>query len=173
MCLSANCAAKERRAEDTMSRDISEFKSKLAKQGYSLCIPLGASLPTALKAFGFAVGQDVVVRFRYDRLEILPRSSPELLRDKLLGHVDDVKVLKERMLAYMKELPEISDEDLEEGETLESELMGMLECLVADDLDAAIQKLESVARFAPPAKPKPAAGRKSKRLSRKKRTGSA
>lgn len=143
-----------------MSRDLSEFKSKLTKQGYNLCLPLGASLPAALKAFGFAVGQDVVVRFRYDRLEILPRSSPELLRDKLLGHVDDVKGLKERMLAYMKELPEISDEELEEGETLESELLGMLECLVADDLDAALQKLESVARFAPPAAAKPAAGRK-------------
>ena len=56
-----------------MSRDISEFKSKLTKQGYNLCLPLGASLPTALKAFGFALGQDVVVRFRYDRLEILPQ----------------------------------------------------------------------------------------------------
>lgn len=154
-----------------MSREISEFKSKLAKQGYNLCLPLGASLPTALKAFGFAVGQDVVVRFRYDRLEILPRSSPELLRDKLLGHVDDVKSLKERMLAYMKELPEVSDEELEEGETLESELMGMLECLVADDLDAAIQKLESVARFAPP---KPAAPeRQRKGASRRKRKGAA
>lgn len=156
-----------------MSRDLSEFKSKLTKQGYNLCLPLGASLPTALKAFGFALGQDVVVRFRYDRLEILPRSSPELLRDKVLAHVDDVKGLKERMLAYMKELPEISDEDLEAGETLESELMGMLECLVADDLDAAIQKLESVARFAPPSAAKSAAGRPGKRPSRKKGKGSA
>ncbi len=156
-----------------MSREISEFKSKLAKQGYNLCLPLGASLPAALKAFGFAVGQDVVVRFRYDRLEIFPHSSPELLRDKLLGHVDDVKSLKERMLAYMKELPEISDEDLEAGETLESELMGMLECLVADDLDAAIQKLESVVQFAPPARAKPAAGRQSKRPARKKGEGAA
>lgn len=154
-----------------MSRDISEFKSKLTKQGYNLCLPLGASLPAALKAFGFAVGQDVVVRFRYDRLEILPRSSPELLRDKLLGHVDDVKSLKERMLAYMKELPEISDEDLEEGESLEAELLGMLECLVADDLDAAIQKLESVVRFGPPAASKSAAGRK--RAARKTRKGVA
>jgi hypothetical protein len=46
--------------------------------------------------------------------------------------------------------------------------MGMLECLVADDLDAAIQKLESVARFAPPAGSRPAAGRQRKRLARKK-----
>jgi hypothetical protein len=137
--------------EVPMSRDLSEFKSKLTKQGYNLCLPLGASLPTALKAFGFVPGQDVVVRFRYDRLEILPSSSPELLRDKLLSHVDDVRLLKERMQAYMKELPEVSDEELEEEETLEAELMGLLECLVADDLDPAIEKLESVARFGPPA----------------------
>lgn len=143
-----------------MSRDISEFKSKLTKQGYNLCLPLGASLPTALKAFGFVLGQDVVVRFRYDRLEILPRSSPELLRDKLLAHVDDVRSLKERMQAYMKELPEVSDEELEAEETLEAELLGMLECLVADDLDPAIQKLESTARFGPPAASRPGTERK-------------
>jgi len=59
----------------TVGSEISEFKSKLKKQGYMLCFPLGASLPMALKAFGFVLGQDVVVRFRYDRLEILPRSS--------------------------------------------------------------------------------------------------
>lgn len=153
-----------------MRRDISEFKSKLTKQGYNLCLPLGASLPMALKAFGFVPGQDVVVRFRYDRLEILPSSSPELLRDKLLSHVDDVRLLKERMQAYMKELPEVSDEELEEEETLEAELMGLLECLVADDLDPALEKLESVARFGPPAASSPGTGRKG---SPKKRNGPA
>lgn len=132
-----------------MSREISEFKSKLKQQGHTLCLPLGASLPMALKAFGFVPGQDVVVRFRYDRLEILPRSSPELLRDKLLSHVEDVRVLRERMQAYMKELPEVSDEELEEEETLEAELLGLLECLVADDLDPAMAKLQSVARIDP------------------------
>lgn len=138
-----------------MRGDISEFKSKLKKQGFMLCFPLGASLPTALKAFGFVLDQDVVVRFRYDRLEILPRSSPELLRDKLLAHADDVRDLKERMQAYMKELPQVSDEELEEEETLEAELLGMLECLVADDLDPALEKLESVASFGPPAAARP------------------
>lgn len=156
-----------------MSRDISEFKSKLTKQGYSLCLPLGASLPAALKAFGFAVGQDVVVRFRYDRLEILPRSSPELLREKLLTHAEDVRSLKERMQAYMKELPEVSDEELEEDETLEAELLGLLECLVADDLDPAIQKLESVAGYGPPAAAKPGARRQHRGVSKKNGRGPA
>lgn len=144
-----------------MSGDISEFRSKLKKQGFMLCLPLGASLPTALKAFGYEIDQDVVVRFRYDRLEILPRSSPELLRDKLLGHVVDLERFKERIQAYMKELPPASEEDLEE-ETLETELQGLLECLVADDLDPAISKLRSVALFDPAAasKPGPQRGRK-------------
>lgn len=134
-----------------MRGEITEFKSKLRKQGYNLCLPLGASLPTALKAFGYEVDQDVVVRFRYDRLEIFPRSSPELLRDKLLGHVDELERFKQRIEDYMKELPPVSDEELEEEETLEAELQGLLECLVADDLDPAIAKLRSVALFGPPA----------------------
>lgn len=134
-----------------MRGEITEFKSKLRKQGYNLCLPLGSSLTMALKAFGYEPGQDVVVRFHYDRLEIFPRSSPELLRDKLLGHVDEMKRFKERIEAYRKELPEVPDEELKGEETLEAELQGLLECLVTDDLGPAIAKLKSVARFGPPA----------------------
>lgn len=125
-----------------MRGEISEFRSKLRKQGYNLCLPLGASLPMALKAFGYEVGQEVVVRFHHDRLEIFPRSSPELLREKVL---DELKGFKERIEAYRKELPWAPEE-----ETLEAELQRLLERLVANDLDPAIAKLRSVALFGPP-----------------------
>ena len=73
------------------------------------------------------------------------------------------------MQAYMKELPEVPDEEWEEEETLEAERLGLLECLVADDLDPAIEKLESVTRFGPPAASSPGAERKGS-VKKKRRT---
>jgi len=128
-----------------MSADLSEFESKLKKQGTMLCLPLGKSLGLALARCGFRQDQEVIVRFGREKLEIRPRSSPEEIRIKLLASAEEIKGLRERMLAYTRDLPAVSDDDLEGEETLEGELLGMLECLVHDDLDPAIEKLESVA----------------------------
>jgi hypothetical protein len=132
-----------------MSADLSEFRSRLKKQGTMLCLPLGKSLSTALKRYGLAPDQEVVVKFRPERMEIRPRNTPEEVREKLKGAKEELKSLRERIQGWTRELPAVSDEALESGETLEGELLGMLECLLADDLEPAIRKLESADELGP------------------------
>lgn len=105
-----------------------------------LCLPLGKSLGTALKRYGLEADQEVVVRFRRERLEIRPRNTPEEIRRKLKGAVEELRSLRERVQDWARELPATPGEE-PEGE--EEELLGMLECLLSDDLEPAIRKLES------------------------------
>jgi len=129
--------------------DLAEFKSKVSKQGTMLCFPLGKSLGIALKQSGFAPDQAVLVRFDQERLEIRPLNSPERIRDKLRQEAGSFKAFMERVRNLIKELPPVSDEELEEDGTLEGELLGMLECLLSDDLEPALRKLESVDELGP------------------------
>jgi len=114
-----------------------------------LCLPLGRSLGTALERYGLAPDQEVVVRFRPERLEIRPRNTPEEIRQKLRAAAEELKSLRERVQGWARELPEVPDESLENEETLEGELLGLLECLLGDDLEPAIRKLESVDKLGP------------------------
>ena len=132
-----------------MTDDLAEFKSKVSKQGTMLCFPLGKSLGIALKRSGFAPDQPVVVRFEEERLEIRPLNSPEAIRDKVRKETGAFRAFMERMRNLIQELPSVSDEELEEDGTLEGELLGMLECLLADDLEPALRKLESVDELGP------------------------
>ena len=108
-----------------------------------LCLPLGKSLGTALKRYGLEADQEVVVRFRRERLEIRPRNTPEEIRRKLKGAVEELRSLRERIQDWARELPSTPGEEPEGEETPEGELLGMLECLLSDDLEPAIRKLES------------------------------
>jgi hypothetical protein len=134
-----------------MAADLSEFRSRLKKQGTMLCLPLGKSLGTALKRYGLVPDQEVVVRFRPERLEIRPRNTPEEILGKLKGAMEELKSLRERVLGWAQELPAMPDEAIENEETLEGELLGMLECLLSDDLEPAIRKLESAEELRPEA----------------------
>jgi hypothetical protein len=134
-----------------MNAELFEFASKLKKQGTTLSISLGQSLGIALKQAGFRPDQEITVRFGNERLEILPRDTPEQIRDKVKLEAVGLRAFRERILDLAKRLPAASEEDLEAGESLEGELLGMLECLVADDLDPAIHKLETVDDLGPEA----------------------
>lgn len=136
-----------------MGADLTEFASKLKKQGTTLCVPLGKSLGTALRQFGFHPDQEITVRFGFERLEILPRDTPAQIRDKLKLAAAELRAFRERMASLARRLPPVLDEDLEAGESLEAELLGMLECLMADDLDPAIHKLETVGELGPAVAP--------------------
>lgn len=129
-----------------MSDDLSEFRSRLKKQGSMLCLPLGQSLSTALKRYGLVPDQEVVVRFRRERMEIRPRNTPEEIREKLKGAAEELRSLRERVQGWTQELPAEAPED---EDTLEDELLGMLECLLSDDLEPAIRKLESAQKPGP------------------------
>lgn len=132
-----------------MPADLSEFRSRLKKQGSMLCLPLGRSLGTALKRYGLEPDQEVVVRFRLERLEIRPRNTPEEILQKLKAAVEELKSLRERVQGWARELPAASNEPLDDEETREGELLGMLECLLVDDLEPAIRKLESADELGP------------------------
>jgi hypothetical protein len=134
-----------------MNAELFEFASKLKKQGTTLSISLGQSLGIALKQAGFHPDQEVTVRFGLERLEILPRDTPEQIREKVKLGAVDLRAFRERMKGLAERLPAVSDEDLEAEESLEGELLGMLECLIADDLDPAIHKLETVDELGPDA----------------------
>jgi hypothetical protein len=132
-----------------MADELAEFMSKVTRQGTMLCFPLGESLGVALKRFGFTLDQAVVVRFAEERLEIRPLSTPEGIRGKLREKAGELRAFREKIRGLANELPSVSDEELEEESTLEGELLGMLECLLSDDLDPAIQKLEGVDQLGP------------------------
>lgn len=127
-----------------MSEDLTEFTTTVKKQGTMLCFPLGKTLGLALKRFGFAPDQPVVVRFSEQRLEIRPVASLGAVRDTMLRSVDELRAFRDRMQGLLSSLPRVTDEQLERGETPEGELLGTLECLISDDLDPAIRKLQGV-----------------------------
>jgi hypothetical protein len=132
-----------------MTEDPTELTSRVKTQGTMLCFPLGETLEVALARVGFIPEQPVVVRFSNERLEIRPLNTPEMIQEKLKSDARDLRGFRERIRGYLRELPRVSDEELEAGESLEGELLGMLECLIGDDLDPAIRKLESVDELGP------------------------
>jgi hypothetical protein len=127
-----------------MPEDLTEFTTTVKKQGTMLCLPLGKTLGVALQRFGFAPDQPVVVRFSEQRLEIRPVSSLGVVRERMLRAADELRALRDRMRGLLQSLPRVTDEEIERGGTPEEELLGTLECLIADDLDPAIRKLRSV-----------------------------
>ena len=133
-----------------MSEELTEFTTTVKKQGTMLCLPLGKTLGLALQRFGFVPDQPVVVRFSDQRLEIRPVASLGAVRDQMLRSVDELRAFREKMRGLLAALPHLTDEQLESGETPEGELLGTLECLISDDLDPAIRKLQSAERLKEP-----------------------
>lgn len=127
-----------------MTAEVTEFETKIRLQGRTLSMTLGKSLGTALSRFGFRPDQEVVVRFGNERLEIRPRNAPEQVQEKLRRAAEELKAVRERVEGLLRDLPPITDEELEE-DSPRAELLGMLECLLSDDLDPAIAKLDSAA----------------------------
>jgi hypothetical protein len=139
-----------------MSEDLTEFTTTVKKQGTMLCLPLGKTLGLALKRFGFAPDQPVVVRFSEERLEIRPVGSLGSIRDKMLRSVGELQAFRDKMRDLLAALPAVSDEELEGGETPQGEILGTLECLISDDLDPAIRKLRGVKTLRDPERWRPA-----------------
>jgi hypothetical protein len=65
----------------------------------------------------------------------------------MLRSVDELRAFREKMRELLAALPQLTDEELETGDTPEGELLGTLECLISDDLDPAIRKLQSAERL--------------------------
>jgi hypothetical protein len=133
-----------------MTEDLTEFTTTVKKQGTMLCLPLGKTLGLALERFGFALDQPVVVRFSAQRLEIRPVGSLGSVRDKMLRSIAELRTFREKMRGLLESLPRVPDEALENGGSPEGEILGTLECLISDDLDPAIRKLQSVERLEDP-----------------------
>lgn len=133
-----------------MPEDLTEFTTTVKKQGTMLCLSLGKTLGLALQRFGFAPDQPVVVRFSQQRLEIRPVASLESVRDRMLRSADELRAFRDKIRGLLDSLPRVTDEELESGDTPEAELLGTLECLISDDLDPAIRKLQSAERLKEP-----------------------
>ena len=86
-----------------MSRDVSEVVSELQREGSLLCLPVGLEL--ALERFGFRTGQQVMIRFARERVEIRPRGTPEAVRGRLKLAARDLRELAEQMKELTRELP--------------------------------------------------------------------
>jgi hypothetical protein len=132
-----------------MAEDRTELASRVKMQGTMLCFPLEKPPGGVLERFGFGLEQPVLVRFSDERLEIRPLNTPAAVREKLKRAAVDLRGFTDRMRGYLEELPRLSEEELKRDEVEESELIGMLECLISDDLQAAIRKLESVDELVP------------------------
>jgi hypothetical protein len=92
----------------------------------------------------------VLVRFGRERLQVLPCNTTQEVRDHLALAAKELRQIEGRMREELIRLPTVSDEQLENEETLEGELQGLLECLLADDLGPAIHKLESADQLGVP-----------------------
>jgi hypothetical protein len=131
-----------------MSRDVSELASELQRQGTMICLPVGSEL--ALERFGFRTGQQVMIRFARERVEIRPRGTPEAVRGRLKLAARDLRELAEQMKDLARELPSAgAGPSVEGAEGLEEELVAMVECLLADNLEPAIRRLEAVDELGP------------------------
>jgi hypothetical protein len=127
-----------------MSMEVSELASELQRQGQMLCLPVGDEL--ALERFGFQSGQPVTIRFVRGRVEIRPRVTPEAARGRLKLAARDLRELAGKMKELARQLPAAggSIEGADGAESLEEELVAMVECLLADNLEPAIRRLESL-----------------------------
>jgi hypothetical protein len=143
------CFARMRWKGDTMATDSSEFDSTLETQGTRLCLPLGGTLEEVLERFGFRPDQEVVVRFALDRLEVRPRNTPAEIQERLKHSARDLRQFADRVQAWAAALPALAEEETREA-TWEDEVLGMLECLLGDNLLPAIHKLESIDELLPP-----------------------
>jgi hypothetical protein len=125
-----------------MSVEVSELTSELQRQGTMLCLPMGDEL--ALERFGFQPGQAVVVRFARNRVEIRPRGTPEAVRGRLKLAARDLRDLADQMKDLARELPSGAD-----PESLEEEVIATVECLLVDNLEPAIRRLETLDELGP------------------------
>ena len=134
-----------------MANDASEFDSTLEAQGTRLCLPLAAgTLEEMLERFGFCPDQAVVVRFAPDRLEVRPRNTPGEIQERFKRGAQELQQFADRVRSWAAEMPVLTEEELREEVTWQDEVLGMLECLLGDDLIPAIRKLESVDELLPP-----------------------
>lgn len=139
-----------------MSVELTELESKLKVQGGTVSLVVGTSAWTLMQALGFRKGQEVLIRFGREKMEVRPRDTPWQIVQRLKLHRDELKEMESEIRAYLGKLPHVSDEELgdvpegrtEEALTLEAELLGTLECLLADDLEPAIRKLEGLTSHA-------------------------
>jgi hypothetical protein len=146
-----------------MSTELSEFASTLHTLGTVLCVPLGSSLEEILRQCGFHPDQEVIVRFGKDRVVILPRNTIEEILRKTKLAAGDLREVRERIWGLMEALPaatheDVIHEDADREESPEEVLLGTLECLIADDLSPAIDKLESLKERDSSSAPVPEAG---------------
>ena len=135
-----------------MSLKLTELESKLKVQSGTVSLVIGRSAWTLMKALGFRKGQEVLIRFGHERMEVRPRYTPWQIVQKLKLHRDDLKEIEGQIRGYLSKLPPVTDEELgdvleggaEEPASLAADLQETLECLLADDLEPAIQKLEGL-----------------------------
>ncbi|HEX4497831.1 MAG TPA: hypothetical protein VIE43_19310 [Thermoanaerobaculia bacterium] len=126
-----------------MSTDMSELASELQRQGMTLCLTIGSEL--VLERFGFQPGQQVVIRFTRGRVEIRPRGTAEAVKERLKLKARDLRDLAEQMRDLARELPAHGgDRTVDGAEGLEEELVALVECLLVDNLEPAIRRLEEV-----------------------------
>jgi len=126
-----------------MSTEVSELASELQRLGTMLCLQVGDEL--ALERFGFQSGQQVVVRFVRERVEIRPRGTPEAVRGRLKLAARDLRDFADQMRELARELPSGGGE-----ESQEEELIATVECLLVDNLEPAIQRLETIDELGTP-----------------------
>jgi hypothetical protein len=138
-----------------MTDDLTELTSKVTKQGTTLCFPLGKAATRALERFGFGLEAPVVLRFSEERLEIRPLHTPRAIRERLKQAAGDLRAFTERMRGLARDLPVGPEEEQDPEALREGELLGMLECLIADDLDPAVQKLEGAGELGGPDRLRP------------------
>jgi hypothetical protein len=132
-----------------MSTEVSELASELQRLGTMLCLPVGDEL--ALERFGFQSGQQVVIRFARGRVEIRPRGTPEAVQGRLKLAARDLRDLADQMRDLARELPggPGRSEGGDGSESLEEELVAMVECLLVDNLEPAIRRLETIDEMGP------------------------
>ena len=135
-----------------MADDLTWLTSKVSRQGATLCFPLETMAEETLERFGFGRETPVLLRLTDEQLEVWPLSR--VIQEKLRQAAGDLREFRERIRGFARALPTSPDDEVTAEVAREGELLGLLECLIADDLDPAVKKLESVDELSGPERPR-------------------
>lgn len=107
----------------------------------------GLRLPESLQAeLQLADGAPAVARVSRGCLMVLPWLDTPGIRMKVVDLALELEAVQERMATLARSLPDVpADED---AVLPEAEILGTLECVLADDLGPAIRKLRQTAEMA-------------------------
>ena len=127
-----------------------DFVTRLRTGKRSLQLLLAGITTADLERFHFTDGQEVRVRITDERLEIRPRRDVHDVQKGLRDFAAQLRAMAGGLRTFRSHLPGLSAENGgEELEGVEAEVAAAIECVLTDEIDPAIARLDAAASLSP------------------------